>query len=130
LQLKDWRKHVKKDLQNIFRVKFWGRFEACEQKWWEIWIYKLNILLKKYISFNIGWNVRWKSGEVRRLMSPKELENVSHSVYSGNKRTFGVKGRRGGVRIRWKLNYSFFFIDSLCLTIEGFHSIYQKSNAY
>jgi hypothetical protein len=31
-------------------------------------------------------------------MSPKELENVSHSVYSGNKRTFGVGGE--GVRIR------------------------------
>jgi hypothetical protein len=31
-----WRKHVKKDLQNIFRVQFWGQFEACKQKWWKL----------------------------------------------------------------------------------------------
>jgi hypothetical protein len=31
LQLKDWR-NMQKDLQTIFRVQFWGQFEACKKK--------------------------------------------------------------------------------------------------
>jgi hypothetical protein len=48
-----WRKHVKKDLQNIFRVQFWGQFEACKQKWWKL-NYSFFLLIHYALLFNLA----------------------------------------------------------------------------